>query len=109
MLYSTQNQLVIFIIFFTLGILAFYSYIFLQKIVNLICKKSKKQNVIKIIFDVFYCFIITASFIILNTIFNYGSIRWYIFLAFFLGLFLRFYFNFDLIFKITNIFKRKNN
>ena len=85
MLYQTDNQILIFLLFFLLGFLTFFIFFFETTLIKKIKQKKLKTYLFAFV-DILLSIIISFIFILLNTIFNFGQTRLFIYIAFALGL-----------------------
>ena len=82
MLYETLLQAQIFLCLFYFGAICGIVYT-LFKLIN---KSFNNQKVLVFVTDLIFCIILTFAFIFACNMFNYGEFRFYLLLAFFLGL-----------------------
>ena len=102
MLYSSQGQLVIFLIFFICGFACFYLFALLKLIKNI---QGKYKKVVQAFLDAFLCVVLATIFVFVNQKVNYGEFRLFVLISYILGFVCNFYFNNYIKIKIKN----KNN
>ena len=92
-LFSTENQIFIFIAYFIYGIISFYLILNASKLCNKIkIKKIQIQKITQFFIDFLVCVLIAVGYIYLNTKFNFGEFRLFILIGYLLGFLVAFNF-----------------